>query len=293
MSRNLYDKKYGHNKSGNNVRRSEKEGSTRQFGVAKKIRRGDETIPLDYVAGIPSCKQQVEISDSTVHETACPLLDKQSPDVIITREDRVPPKEPMLLQHPRPKESTGGHCRATDQETPSCEAILDTCDEYGNVGNLAYGELCVLPVPNAPWKEVALDFMTGLPRVKGSNVDSIVIVRDRHTERVKLLAVSGNIDAPKLAAVLVREICTEFGALEGMVSDRGLLLTDSYWSELGHELGQRLSTVLYTQTDGQIDGQNQILKSYLRIRCGEGGDEWPCWLELFEQAHNCSTIREV
>jgi hypothetical protein len=65
------------------------------------------------------------------------------------------------------------------------------------------------------------------------------------------------------------------GPLDTLVSDRGLVFTSLFWSDICYHLkiDYRLSTAFYPQTDSQTKQQNQELETYLRIYIGYKQDD--------------------
>ena len=119
-----------------------------------------------------------------------------------------------------------------------------------------YGDLQSLPVPTHRWKDLSMDFVTGLPIStdwKGDSYDSILVIVDRLTKMVHYEPVKVTIDAPGLAEVILDVVVRHHGLPDSIVSDRGSLFTSKFWSSLCYFLGikRRLSTAFYYQTDGQ------------------------------------------
>ena len=62
-----------------------------------------------------------------------------------------------------------------------------------------YGDLQSLPIPTHYWKDLSIDFVTGLPVStdwKGNKYDSILVIVDRLTKMVHYKPVKVIIDAP-------------------------------------------------------------------------------------------------
>lgn len=131
-----------------------------------------------------------------------------------------------------------------------------------------YGKLESLPIPTRPFKEVSMDFITGLPSVwhKGENVDAILVIVDRFTKYALFLPTSTTITSVELAKLFHTEVELRYGAPEGVVSDRGSVFTSQFWTDLCYysKIQRRLSTAYHPQTDGQTERANQTLESYLR-----------------------------
>ena len=69
-----------------------------------------------------------------------------------------------------------------------------------------YGDLQFLPIPIHRWKDLSMDFVTGLPILtdwKGDSYDSILVIVDRLTKIVYYESVKVTIDAPSLTKVII------------------------------------------------------------------------------------------
>ena len=74
------------------------------------------------------------------------------------------------------------------------------------VRNKPYGDLQALPIPTHRWKDLLMDFVTGLPistNWKGESYNSILVIVDRLTKMVHYEPVKVTIDAPGLAEVIL------------------------------------------------------------------------------------------
>ena len=69
----------------------------------------------------------------------------------------------------------------------------------------------------------------------------------------------------------MKEIFLRFDSLEDIVINRDSVFTSAFWSQVCYQMKvkRRLSTIFYSQTNDQIERQNQILEHYLRVFCNE------------------------
>ncbi len=152
------------------------------------------------------------------------------------------------------------------------EAYVNGCDvclASNAVRHKPYGDLQSLSVPTHRWKDLSMDFITGLPISadwKGDSYDSILVIVDRLTKMVHYEPVKVTIDAPGLAEVIINVIVRHHGVPESIITDRGSLFTSKFWSSLCYFLGikRKLSTAFHPQTDGQTERQNSTMEAYLR-----------------------------
>ena len=132
-----------------------------------------------------------------------------------------------------------------------------------------YGDLQLLPIPTHRWKDLSIDFITGLPISvdwKDDSYNLILVIIDWLTKMVHYNLVKVTINAPNLAEVIINVVVRYYKVPESIVTDRGSLFISKFWSLLCYFLGikKKLSTVFYPQTDGQIERQNSTMEAYLR-----------------------------
>lgn len=169
------------------------------------------------------------------------------------------------------------------QNCPTCQGTIAQTHR-------PYGKLEAFPMPNHPFEELSVDFITGLPVTENNNqpVDAIFVVVDRLTKWCIFLPVSTTITAPQLAELYHREIELRYGPAKGITSDRGSLFTSNYWSKMAyfHHTKLRLSTAFRPQTDGQTERINQVIERYLRCFIDENQLNWPKLLPSAQFACN-------
>jgi transposase InsO family protein len=166
----------------------------------------------------------------------------------------------------------------------------DICQKIKVKRHKPYGTMQALPSPDTPWREIALDFMSGLPiSVRGGVAyDAILVVVDRFSKMALYFAVSKTITASETADLLIDTVFSRFGFPSGIVSDRDPRFTSEFWSELCYcaKITRRLSTAFHPQTDGQTERQNQTLQQYLRAFCTTCQTDWAKHLPIAEFAYN-------
>ncbi|KAA6412922.1 MAG: gag polymerase env [Lasallia pustulata] len=71
-----------------------------------------------------------------------------------------------------------------------------------------YGSLTLLPQPEGPWQQIAMDFITGLPssKRKGIIYDAILVVIDCYTKMARYIPTTKTITAVDLAELFFEEI---------------------------------------------------------------------------------------
>ena len=130
----------------------------------------------------------------------------------------------------------------------------DVCLASKVIRHKPYEYLQSLPISTHQWKNLSMDFVTGLPLSvdsKGNNYDSILVIIDRLTKMVHYKLVKVTIDAPGLAEVILDMVVWHHGLSDSIVTDRSSLFTAKFWSSLYYFLSikQRLSIAFYLHTD--------------------------------------------
>jgi len=154
------------------------------------------------------------------------------------------------------------------------------------VRHAPYGLLKSNEAPDRPWKSIAMNFITDLP--KSGGYDTILVVIDRLTKRSEFIPCSKDLDAQQFTNLFMKEIVRLHGLPQDIITGRGTLFTSDRWKETTGRLGieQRLSTAFHLQTDRQTERTNPILQQYLRAYLNYQQDDWCGYPPLAEFAYN-------
>jgi transposase InsO family protein len=152
------------------------------------------------------------------------------------------------------------------------------------------GLLQPLPIPEQRWKDISMDFITGLP-LSTEGFNTILTVVDRLSkERHYIPCTAGDegTSAEETAKLFLRWVYRTHGLPDSIVSDRGTQFVSLMWKSLCTRLGitSKLSTAYHPQTDGQTERANQDMERYLRSYCNYMQDDWSTWLSMAEFADN-------
>lgn len=139
-----------------------------------------------------------------------------------------------------------------------------TCQEIKSMTSKPAGLLQPLPIPEAIWVDVTMDFITGLPSVKYKTV--IVVVIDRLSKYGHLGALPANYTSTGVAGFFISEIVRLHGVPRTITSDRDKVFQNRFWKELLSRSGTTLqmSTAYHSQTDGQSEIVIKAIEQYLR-----------------------------
>src|SRR5687767_15352102 len=109
-----------------------------------------------------------------------------------------------------------------------------------------------------------MDFVTGLPKVRGG-YDSIWVIVDRLKKSAHFLPVKTTYQAEELAKIYMKEIIRLHGAHNSIILDRGTKFTSHYWKSFQKALGTKvkLSTTFHPRTDGLAERPIQTLEDML------------------------------
>ncbi|TAQ83095.1 hypothetical protein B7494_g8581 [Chlorociboria aeruginascens] len=156
-----------------------------------------------------------------------------------------------------------------------------------------YGELQPLPVPTAPFQDISLDWITGLPAsrvLSGQEYNSILTIVDRFTKYALFIPVRDTQNAAQFAQVFFEKVECAFGTPRSIVTDRDSRITSMFWKEVCEHkmIKRRLSTAYHPQTDGQSEVLNRIVEDYLRAFTAEDQTTWAQLLPLAQFAYNNS-----
>ena len=116
----------------------------------------------------------------------------------------------------------------------------DVCLALEIVRHKPYGNFQFLPISTHQWKDLLIDFVTGLPisiNWKRNSYNSILVIVDRLTKMVYYKLVKININAFRLAKVILDVIMRQYSLPDLLVINQGSLFISKFWSLLWYFFG--------------------------------------------------------
>jgi hypothetical protein len=166
-------------------------------------------------------------------------------------------------------------------------ARCDACQRNKARSGKLPGLLNPLPIPDAPWQHVTMDFITGLKPTK-NGYDSICVFVDRLTKMVHIVPTTKTITAEGTAFLLFNNVVKLHGEPETLITDRQSVFAGTFLPHYARLLGTqtRLTTAYHPQTDGQTERMNRVLEDMLRTFVSPMCDDWDDLLPACEFAMN-------
>lgn len=165
----------------------------------------------------------------------------------------------------------------------------DACQRHKSANQKPPGLLHPLPIPEASWETITMDFIGPLPKTK-TGYDSIVVFVDKLTKMVHYSPAHIKDTAVDIAKIFIKDIFKLHGLPRTIISDRDTRFTGHFWRSVFRTLGTRLamSTAFHPETDGQTERANRTLLENLRSFVSQHQDDWELHLPILEMAYNNS-----
>ncbi len=151
------------------------------------------------------------------------------------------------------------------------------------------GQLNPLPVPEARWQHITMDFILNLPECETYN--AIWVIVDRLTKRAHFIPLhmgKKESNARMCSRIFQREYQRLHGIPETIISDRDTRFTSEFWKELMILQGSihKLSSAFKPSTDGQTERTNRFIEDYIRNYIHASQDNWVELLYSAELTYN-------
>ena len=150
-----------------------------------------------------------------------------------------------------------------------------------------YGLLLPLPIPNGPWGEISMDFITGLPTTSSHN-DMIWTIVDRFSKQAYFIACRKTLNAPLVAKLFIKTVFTHHGLPRVIVSDRDSHFCNHFWLALFANLGSKIdfSSAFHPESNGQSEATNSTIMDLLRAYTIDRPSNWDEHLHILQFAYN-------
>nr|GFA02824.1 hypothetical protein [Tanacetum cinerariifolium] len=129
----------------------------------------------------------------------------------------------------------------------------DVCMRAKHENVASTGLLQPLPIPDSVFLEISMDFIGGLPKVKGKDI--IFMVVDRLTKYNHFMVLGHPYSAKEVAQVFIDNVYKLHGCPSSIISDRDPIFLSAFWKEFLALQGieSKLSTAYHPQMDGQTE----------------------------------------
>jgi hypothetical protein len=161
-----------------------------------------------------------------------------------------------------------------------------TCQRYKSEHLHPAGLLLPLPVPQAVWTDIGLDFVEALPHVGDKSV--IVTVVHRFNKYCHFIPLAHPYSTESVALAFFADIVRLHGVSQSMVYDRDPVFISAFWKELMRLISAKLhmTATFHPQSDGQKEASNKVIVMYLRCFTGDRPRQWLRWLPWTEYVYN-------
>jgi hypothetical protein len=141
------------------------------------------------------------------------------------------------------------------------------------------------------WQEIIMNFITNFSLSKRSNdvYNFVLVIVNRYIKMTFYIFVTKKITIVELIEIIFDHVMFKYDAskTKNVVLNKEFVFTSAYWTNICYhiKMKKRLNIVFHSQTNEQIERQNQNLKHILRMFCFEKQTKWIKYLFLIKFVH--------
>ena len=169
-----------------------------------------------------------------------------------------------------------------------------SCQSTKSSNKAKPGEMHPVVNPSRPWSHIHLDFLGRLP-MTDDGYDMILVVIDRTTRRVHLIATKSTITAAETAYLLAERVIALHGLPSIISTDEGTQFLNKLWTELTTALRiqHRTSPAHHHEPNGLVERMNRTIGEILRNYTNTYPEDWKHFVPLVEYVINSARITEA
>jgi sulfur relay (sulfurtransferase) DsrC/TusE family protein len=162
----------------------------------------------------------------------------------------------------------------------------DVCQRTKTFRHFFYDDLQSFLLSQDSWQEIIMNFITNLSSSKRSNdvYDFVLVIINRYIKMTFYISVTKKITIVELINIIFDHVMLKYDVSKNVVSNREFVFTNAYWANICYhmKMKRRLNIIFHSQTNEQIERQNQNLEHFLRMFCFEKQTKWVKYLFLIE-----------
>lgn len=168
----------------------------------------------------------------------------------------------------------------------------DTCMKTKLLKHFFHEKLLSLSVSNKAWSNITVNFIIdffNFSSYKSADVfDCVMITVNRFTKMSYYFSCEKTMNFKRFAYLLIKDVINFHELFERIISDRETLFISHFWSIFSKKVkvDHRLFLSFHSQTDEQIERQNQTLKRYLKNIVNFLQNDWINHLSFAEYIYN-------
>lgn len=162
----------------------------------------------------------------------------------------------------------------------------EICKRVKSTHHAPHGYLKPLPIPQQPWEEISMDFVSGQPTSNTYNCGLVVV--DRLSKMRHLIPCHTAVDAEETEKLYLHNVRKLHGLPFHITSDRGTQFMSRFWKALCKQLKiqARMSVAYHPEIERQTERLIAGMKQYLRCYVFYKQNNWAEWLPMAEFATN-------